>query len=65
MELHLRKASDGLHVVSGQMRLQAALALSGEVKVEAPGIGDVLIVKTPDGHLVATQDEKTLALFGI
>ena len=47
MELHLRKASDGLHVVSGQMRLQAALALSGEVKVEAPGIGDVLIVKTP------------------
>ena len=47
------------------MRLQAALALSNKVKVEAPGIGDVLIVKTPDGHLVATQDEKTIALFGI
>ena len=65
MELHLRKAADGLHVVSGHMRLQAALALSDEVKVEAPGIGDVLIVKTPDGHLVVTQDEKTVALFGI
>ena len=65
MELCLRKADDGLHVVTGHMRLKAALMLADEVKVEAPGIGEVLIVKAPDGQLVATQDEKTVALFGV
>lgn len=65
MELYLRKAADGLHVVSGHTRLQAALSLSDEVKVNAPGIGEVLIAKTPDGKFVATQDARTLTLFGI
>ena len=65
MELHLRKAADGLHVVNGHMRLRAALALSAEVKVSAPGIGEVLIVKTPDGKIIANQDAQTFALFGI
>lgn len=63
--LHLRKADDGLHVVTGHMRLQAALSIQDEVLVDAPGVGEVLIAKLPDGRLVATQDEQTVALLGL
>ena len=65
MELNLRKESDGFHVVDGHMRLRVALSMSDEVVVHAPGVGDVLIAKLPDGRLVATQDRQTVALFGI
>lgn len=65
MQIHLRKDADGFHVVNGHMRLQAALSMRDEVNVEAPGIGEVLIAKLPDGRLVATQDKQTLALLGM
>lgn len=65
MTLHLRKADDGLHVVTGHMRLQAALSIRDEVLVESPGIGEVLIAKLPDGSFVATQDKQTMALLGL
>lgn len=65
MQIHLRKDADGFHVVNGRMRLQAVLSMRDEVKVEAPGIGEVLIAKLPDGRLVATQDKQTLALLGM
>lgn len=65
MQIHLRKDAEGFHVVSGLSRLQAALSMADEVKVDAPGLGDVLIVKLPDGCFVATQDTETLALFGL
>ena len=45
MQLHLRCANDGLHVVDGHMSLQAALSLSDEVRVDAPSVGEVLIVR--------------------
>jgi len=65
MQIHLRKDTDGFHVVNGHMRLKCALAIQDEVKVDAPGIGEVLIAKLPDGRLVATQDKQTLALMGL
>ncbi len=65
MDLMLRRDDDGFHVVSGHMRLKAALSLTDEVKVTVPGLGEVLIVKLPDDRLVATQDMQTLALFGL
>lgn len=65
MQLNLRKDADGFYVVSGHMRLQAALSLKDEVLVEAPGIGKVLIARMPDGSLVATQDNQTIALLGV
>jgi len=63
MQIHLRKDANGFHVVSGQSRLQAALLIRDEVKIEAPGIGEVLIAKLPEGSLVATQDKLTMTLF--
>lgn len=65
MQIQLRKDADGFHVVNGHMRLQVALSMRDEVKVESPGIGEVLIAKLPDGRLVATQDKQTLALLGL
>lgn len=65
MQIHLRKDADGFHVVSGHMRLHAALSMKDEVKVEAPGVGEVLIARLPNGSLVATQDAQTLALLGL
>lgn len=65
MDLMLRRDDDGFHVVSGHMRLKAALSLTDEVQVTVPGLGEVLIVKLPDDRLVATQDMQTLALFGL
>jgi hypothetical protein len=63
--LHLRKTDDGLQVVDGQIRLRAAMSMRDEVLVEAPGLGEVLIAKLPDGRLVATQDKQTMALLGL
>lgn len=65
MELVLREDVDGLHILSGQRRLEAALSLADEVIVDAPGIGKVLIMKTPSKHLAAVRDEQTVALFGL
>lgn len=56
IQIHLCKGADGFYVVNGHMRLQALLSMQDEVKVEAPGIGEVLIAKLPDGRLVVTQD---------
>lgn len=65
MEIPLLKTEDGLKVLDGQMRLRAALSLHDEVIVAAPGVGKFLIVKLPDGSLVAIQNEQTIALFGM
>ena len=65
MQLILRKADDGIHVVSGQMRLLTALSLQDEVLVESPGLGEMLVVKLPDGSMVATKDNQTMALLGL
>lgn len=63
--VQLMKESDGFHIVSGHMRLQAALSLADEVIVDAPGFGEVLVVKCPDGSFVATQDQQSIALLGL
>lgn len=65
ISLHLRKDDDGFHVVDGHRRLTAALSMQDEILVESPGIGEVLIVKLPDGRMVATQDKQTMALLGL
>lgn len=65
MELRLRRDNDGFTVVDGHMRLKAALSMTEKVVVNAPGLGKVVIIKMPDGRLMATQDEQTLRLFGL
>lgn len=63
MDISLAKAPDGYHIISGHRRLAAALSIRDEVLVTAPGIGEILILKRPDGGLVATQDTSTVALW--
>lgn len=65
IQIHLRKDGTGYHVVAGRHRLQAALSMQDEVLITAPGFGELLIAKLPDGRLVATQDNQTLALLGL
>ncbi len=65
MHVVLRKDSQGIHVVTGHMRIQAALLMSDEVTVQDPILGEVLIAKLPDGRLVATQHAETMQLLGL
>lgn len=65
IELVLRKDNDGFHVVTGHMRLKAALSLSDEVKVDVPNIGEVLISKHLDGSLIAKHKNQTLTVLGL
>lgn len=65
MQITLQKTAEGIRVISGHMRLKAALSLKDEVKVESLDIGEILIVRLPDGCLVATQDQRTMALLGL
>lgn len=64
MQILLEETAEGFRVLGGQLRLNAALTLRSEVLVESPGIGEVLIAKLPDGRMVATQDQRTIALLG-
>lgn len=65
MEINLIKQERGLQIVSGQRRVLAALSLSDEILVTDPNLGDFLLVKQPDGRIVATQDAQTMALWGL
>ena len=65
VQISLQKTNDGFTILSGQRRLEAALTIWDEVKVNAGEIGEVMIAKLPDGKLVVIQDRNTMALFGL
>lgn len=63
-EIALQPMEGGYRVVSGHMRLKVLMSLRDEAVVIATGLGKMLVFKTPDGQLHATQDGSSVALFG-
>ncbi len=63
MQIVLKKMAEGFSIESGYQRLQAAFETSDELLVDSPSLGKVLLMKLPDGQLVATQNKDAITIF--